>query len=142
LAQSEERVGIDPGGRAGGVQSDTGFGGLARGYRPDRRAETWDSFLKLTDCVAQALERLRAHPATIDYLGRLWQYLRLYSLDPGEELPSRRSLAALLDIPRNRLPDLYRILGRLVEACRDATAAGRPVTELQEKCGLKLEGGS
>lgn len=146
LAHSEERLGIDSGGAAGSGRSggdrDLEFGGLAGGYRPDRQTEAWDSFLKLTDCVAQALERLRARPATLGYLGRLWQYLRLYSLDPGDELPSQRALAALLEIPRNRLPGLYRVLGRVVEACRQATAAGLPVTDIQSEYGLELEGAS
>lgn len=142
LARTEERIGIDPGAAADAGEHDREFGGLALGYRPDRLAETWDSYLKLTDCVAQTLERLRVRAATAGHLGRLWQYLRLYSLDPGERLPSRRALAALLEIPRNRLPGLYRVLGRLVEACREASAAGRPVTGSDMSYGLDLEGAS
>lgn len=139
LAHSEERIGIDP--AAGGApERDTEFGGLARGYRPDRRAEVRDSFLKLTDCVSQTVEILNLRPATAAYLDRLWQYLRLYAAGSGDELPSRRALAELLAIPRNRLPGLYRVLGRMVEACREATAAGRPVTGLAEGYLAELEG--
>jgi hypothetical protein len=140
LALSEERVGIDPAAAAGSGGRDAEFGGLARGYRPDLRAEAWDSFVKLTDCVARSVADLRLRPATAAYLDRLWQYLRLYSVHSGEELPSRRALAGLLEIPRNRLPGLYRVLGRLVEACREATAAGRPVTGLEKRYIAELEG--
>lgn len=139
LARSEERLGIDPAASPSG-ECDADFGGLADGYRPDRRAEVWDSFVKLTDCVSQAVGLLRCRPATAAYLDRLWQYLRLYSLDPGEELPSRRALAELIEVPRNRLPGLYRVLGRLVDACREATAAGRPVTGIAEGYLAEMEG--
>lgn len=140
LAHSEERIGIDPAAGSGAGERDAEFGGLARGYRPDRRAEVRDSFLKITDCVSQTVEMLTLRPATAAYLDRLWQYLRLYAAGSGDELPSRRALAELLEIPRNRLPGLYRVLGRLVEACREATAAGRPVTGLMEGYLAELEG--
>ncbi len=140
LAHSEERIGIDPAAASGAGERDADFGGLARGYRPDRLAEVRDTFLKITDCVSQTVEMLNLRPATAAYLDRLWQYLRLYAAGSGDELPSRRALAELLEIPRNRLPGLYRVLGRLVEACREATAAGRPVTGLVERYLAELEG--
>lgn len=140
FAHSEGCIGIDPAAASGAGERDAEFGGLARGYRPDRLAEVRDTFLKITDCVAQAVELLNLRPATAAYLDRLWQYLRLYAAGSGEELPSRRALAELLEIPRNRLPGLYRVLGRLVEACREATAAGRPVTGLMEGYLSDLEG--
>lgn len=142
LARSEERLGLDAETTGTGSGPDVDFGSLAHGYRPDVQAETWDSFRKLTDCVAQALENLRVRPATVGHLERMWQYLRLYALDHGQQLPSRRRLAALLDIPRNSMPDLYRILGRLVDACREALSGGRPVAEPGGGYALELGGTS
>ena len=71
-------------------------------------------------------ERVAEPPAhSRDYLRRLLAFLKSHAADaleergaPGKGLPSHRQLAQLLAIPRERLPDLFRTLRDLAEACR------------------------
>lgn len=81
---------------------------------------------KLLACLEQSVERVAEPPArSRDYLRRLLVFLQSHAADSPEErgargqgLPSYRQIAGLLAIPRERLPDLFRTLRDLAEACR------------------------
>ena len=99
---------------------------MVRLYRPDRELEDRQAFAKLTDCIARGVE----HTEDTDgkrgrYLAELWQFLRLEIHTPGE-VPSRRKLSDLLGIPRDRFPELYELLGELLEICREALLGRAP----------------
>ncbi len=101
---------------------------LVRLVRPDSGFEERDLFHRLLACVAEALDRLETRQKTRVYLEKLWALLRSHAAEdePAADpeatqagpLPSRRRIAALLDLPRYRLPELNATLGRLLETCR------------------------
>jgi hypothetical protein len=120
---------------------------------PDTGVEERQLFRKLVECVLAALKGLETDEKTRRYLGVLWQFLRiqaaegiemapasrldralmaeLQSLD--EERPSLRQLAEQLQVPRERLPALYRTLGELLERCRAANSGKTAVNLLKGK---------
>lgn len=112
---------------------------LSRIVRPDTQYEEEQSFARLTSCVTAAVDRLEADARTRRYLADLWTYVRgradesaLLASDPGEESGGRegarlshRRIAERLGIPRERLPELFAMLGRLVEQCRKPGTGGR-----------------
>lgn len=103
-------------GETGGA--DRVFGEIRSRYRPDRAVEEAQAYEKLTDCVERLLREMdRSDPATA-YLSTLWRFLRIHAAGEAD-LPSRRKLGELLDIPRNRFPELYDTLGVLIERCRE-----------------------
>ena len=66
------------------------------------------------------------------YLETLWGFLRRFAVDPEiENLPSRRKLAAELNIPRERLSSLYDKLQEFIRRCQ-ATLSGA-VVQLRRK---------
>lgn len=120
-----------------------GTEGLAAAVRlvhPDPGVEERDAFDKLIARVTAAIDRLEVPERTRVYLHRLWLFLRSHatgvpatgvpaaavqvtaaSVTPaGDKLPSRRKLAKLLRIPRDRLAGLFETLGRLVEGYQAA----------------------
>lgn len=80
---------------------------------------------KLLDCIDEAIERAAETPVTSEYLWRLWSFLRFRVADDDcEEAPSRRRIAELLEIPRNRMADLFVLLAEWTESCREVLGAG------------------
>lgn len=85
-----------------------------------------ESLQRLLACLEHSVERVAEPPArSRDYLRRLLLFLQTHAADcpeergvPGKELPSYRQISKLLAIPRERLPDLFRTLLELAEACR------------------------
>ena len=85
-----------------------------------------ESLQKLLACLERSVERVAEPPVrSRDYLRRLLVFLKAHAVDsleergvPGKALPSHRQLSRLLAIPRERLPDLFRTLLELAEACR------------------------
>jgi hypothetical protein len=128
--------------------TDAEGGEVVRVVRPNTRIEERQLFRKLVDCVLAALARLDVNERTRGYLSTLWQFLRFQAaegIEPepasrlerslaaeleslAEERPSRRRIAEQLQIPRERLADLYRTLGELFEECR-ALVAGPALRE-------------
>lgn len=113
---------------------------------PGQRLEDRDSFEKLAAGIAGAIDRRPELDArTRDYLRRLWRGLARHAYGLGleapggrgsvsqggappgrsalEDRPSNRELARSLGIPRDRLPDLLRTLGRLVREYQAAPAS-------------------
>lgn len=103
---------------------EDGLAALARLVAPHAAWEERESVHKLLVCLEGSVERVPEPPAqSRDYLRRLLTFLKSHATDPpdkvrGEELPSHRQLATLLDIPRDRMPGLFRTLLDLAEACR------------------------
>lgn len=104
---------------------------LARLVQPDTDVEDRQFFKMVVGCVLENLERLEARDKTRAYLLNLWSFARLQARDSGEDesgRPSARKVADLLRIPRDRLPQLYDTLGRIVSRCRDANSGKLAVT--------------
>ncbi len=83
-----------------------------------KRLEDADSFRKLVDCVARRIEKHPGRERTRVYLDRLWRFLRHFALDDAERLPSYRRQAEALDVPRDRLPELYDKLAAMSRRCQ------------------------
>jgi hypothetical protein len=120
---------------------------------PDRGIEERQFFRKLVECVSRALADLEVDSKTREYLGILWQFLRMQAsgrteapptmrlnralgaeLAAGdEERPSHRKLSEQLRVPRDRLPRLYRTIGDLVRQCTTAISGKTAVKPLEER---------
>ncbi len=106
---------------------------VVRLAHPDSSFEERQFFEALLDCVDTAIEGLDKYRPTRDHLHKLWGFLGRHAAEVPEGepadvttvLPSGRKLAESLDIPRHRLPELFEILGSLVQRCR--TAERQPV---------------
>ena len=98
---------------------------------PQAAFEVEESFAQLANRVTAAIEELSTDPRTRRYLASLWQFLRIQASDESDEGEweqlSHRKLAQLLDIPRERLPDLFAALRRLVSQCRETKASSSAV---------------
>jgi hypothetical protein len=107
------------------LEEEDGFAALARLVEFPGEDER-ESLQRLLACLERSIERVPEPPArSRDYLRRLLVFLKSHAADSPEErgakdkgLPSYRELARLLGIPRERLPDLFRTLLELAEACR------------------------
>jgi len=100
---------------------------VVRWIAPDIRFEEREDFRRLAECVRRGVESHEATPETRRHLEALWRWLAAHAAerDPTEApLPSNRRLASELGIPRNRLPELYSILGEITETCRRHLASG------------------
>lgn len=109
---------------------------------PQADFEVEQSFAHLAKRVMEAIEELSTDPRTRRYLGSLWQFLRIQAGDESDEEAweqlSHRKLAQLLDIPRERLPDLFATLRRLISQCREARSSPpriEPTAPENEKMG-------
>jgi hypothetical protein len=95
------------------------------------------SFASVVQCVDEALDRLETDERSRGYLKTVWRFLWLRASEaeaadvpPAPARPqgaaeaaeddrlSHRKLAELLHLPRERLPEIYRTLGRLLASCR------------------------
>lgn len=104
---------------------------------PDTGLEERDAFSKLLAGVAEAIEQLDEPVRTRTYLKRLWVFLRQYATDShapespaatkGDKLPSRRRIAELLGIPRDRLPGLFATLQGLTRSYQQPTSESSAV---------------
>lgn len=116
---------------------------LVRLVQPDTGFEERESFLRLLACVDENIERLEEPDPARAHLQRLWWYLRGCVAESSQDQPassradrtppSRRRIASLLGIPRNRLTELLATLGRLVEACRADISGKTAVREEEEE---------
>lgn len=92
---------------------------MAHLFRPDFRYEEREAFRALVCCISELLDRFQDGEATRRHLDRLWGFLRTWA-GQGEELegfPSHRKLAGLLEIPRDRLPELFGVLRQAATEC-------------------------
>jgi len=121
-------------GEAGVERGDDEASRMVHLVRPDTGFEERQLFRYLVACVLAAVERLSVSAGTRGYLTTLWQFLRVEAAgggtQEGEGRLSRRRIAELLGIPRDRLPELYETLGRLLQGCRAANSGKPSVTAL------------
>lgn len=104
---------------------EDGFAAVARLVELPSEDER-ESLERLLACLERSIEQVAEPPArSRDYLRRLLVFLQSHAADapeergaPGRALPSHRQLAQLLAIPRERLPDLFRMLRDIAESCR------------------------
>ncbi len=145
---SEGETAIDNG------DADDDFVVIVRQVRPDSGVEERESFEKLIICVTEAVERIAGPAQTKIYMERLWGFLTSHAAEPTEsqpaadpadpkayKLPSRRKIAKLLGIPRDRLAELHATLGGLVDGCR-AASSGKPQLGRKRKQEHRSPGGS
>jgi hypothetical protein len=89
---------------------------------PETAVEIEDSFAHLSGQVTAAIEERSTDPRMRRYLASLWSFLRLQAServdDTDWEHLSHRKLGQLLDIPRERVPELFAALRQIVEQCR------------------------
>jgi hypothetical protein len=92
-------------------------------------------FADLSRCVRRGIAELESRRKHRLYLERLWEFLESFAAEgPGfselgveiAELPSHRRMAKLLDIPRERIPELLDTLGEQLRACRVELGAAEP----------------
>lgn len=108
-----------------------------------------DSFAKLAKTAYAVLGEYQAPPPTKRQLSSLLEYLINYSIageddSPGgtipiarskaggNSMPSNRQIAAALGISRNRLPQLFEILGRLIQDAQSRQSAEGDVISIGE----------
>jgi hypothetical protein len=129
------------------ARDGTGPGPIARSDAEAEAAESGARFAELARCVSLRLERLEVDARTRRYLVALWRFLgRRASLrggkakaeEEGEAVLARRKVAELLHIPRERMPELYRILGRLVTGC--GARLGAMKTSARDMMDLEKQG--
>lgn len=104
-------------------EEDEGSFALVRAVRPDSGFEERQAFDVLLDCTAGRIDTTGGNRKSRDYLHRLWLYLRSWASEAEEDeeqWPSDKRLSELLEIPRARIRDLKSMVGRFVEACREA----------------------
>jgi hypothetical protein len=108
-------------------REDDGLNAVVHLVEPPSGWGERESAQNLLVCLERSVERVPEPPVrSRDYLRRLLAFLKSHATDSpaegrardGEELPSHRQLATLLDIPRDRLPGLFRTLLNLAETCR------------------------
>ncbi|HWN41230.1 MAG TPA: hypothetical protein VNW71_03360 [Thermoanaerobaculia bacterium] len=113
---------------------EEGEGGEVRKVRltpPDLGVEDRQFLRKVIACVLDSVARLDVSETTRGYLYRLWQFRRLQAEEGADREPSARKLGDLLNVPRERIPELFRKLNELVERCRAANSGKLAVTGLQ-----------
>lgn len=129
----------EAGGEREGLRDKPGAERLRQpAIQPESVIESRDSFAALARRVSAAIEREETDARTRRYLAALWRYLRIQAqegdgggpeewaaLDEEWAQLSHRRLAQLLDIPRERLPELFVSLRRLVKQCRAEAPIGK-----------------
>jgi hypothetical protein len=104
---------------------EDGFAAVARLVEIPAEDER-ESLHRLFACLERSVEQVAEPPArSRDYLRRLLVFLQSHAAEllgepdaSGKGIPSHRQISGLLAIPRERLPDLFRTLRELAEACR------------------------
>lgn len=112
---------------------EEGEGGEIRKVRltpPDLGVEDRQFLRKVIACVLESVARLDVSETTRGYLYKLWQFRRIQAASGAGE-PSARKLGDLLEVPRERIPELFRKLNELVDLCRAANSGKLAVTGLQ-----------
>jgi hypothetical protein len=107
--------------------ADREAAGVAAIFRPDLCLEARDAFRVLVECISELVARFEDGETLRRHLDTLWQFLRTWAVGgEGSEgrLPSQRKLAALLGIPRDRLPELFGLVRRIAERCQAESSRG------------------
>jgi hypothetical protein len=130
---------------------------LLRIVSPDTSYEEKQAFRRLVGCVLERLAVLEVRKGTREHLEKLWHLVRIQAQGAvegplsgaqralaeelaEEENPSYRKIAEALDIPRDRLRDLYRTLGQLLNGCRALHSGGAGVLPLPGRYAAEAGG--
>ncbi len=113
------------------IDEATRLGKIVALFLPGKERDEAEEFEALIVCVSDLVDRLDLTRPTREHLETLWGYLQSQSrgeLDspdfvddreaPAQPMPSRRGLAKVLDIPRNKIGSLFATLAEQVEKCR------------------------
>lgn len=113
-------------------------GEVVKVVRPGNDLEERQLYRKLVECILRGIPLAARNEKTKGYLSTLFQFLRV-QIDEGiepdrsvrlrnsvgtapeatdDEPPSRRRLAEILRIPRERMGELFETLGELLQDCR------------------------
>lgn len=107
-------------------EEQNGLARVCRELEPDveQSLVAEDRFRKLIDCMAASIDLHPAPERTRRYLRRMLVFLRAFAAERvriGSQdglLPSLRKLAALVDVPRERLDEMLETLGEFLRYCR------------------------
>lgn len=130
---------------------------LLRIIAPDTRLEERQIFRRLVGCVLERLAALEVPRKTRRYLETLWGFVRLQAQGAvsgplagvdrklleqlaEEERPSHRKISEALGIPRERLPELYGILGDLLDGCHAFQSGRRGVLPVPSRYAAEAGG--
>lgn len=86
---------------------------------PEEAAAEREAARRLRRCMEEGLEAAAGDPRTLEQARALWRALQIAAVEE-ETMPSRRRLAQALGIPRDRMPGLFRVVGRVMTGCRRA----------------------
>ncbi len=122
-----------------GIENDEDRRSAVLLVEPEPEIEDRDLFRKLVACIDRQLRASTAAPKSQRYLLSLWAYLRAFAAGDGSleglrqdgRLPSHRRLAKTLDIPRDRLPGMFKALGKELQHCHAAISTTQPVSRLR-----------
>lgn len=117
-------------GETGVEEGEEGKVRRVRLVQPERGVEERQFLHKVIACVLETIAKLDVGQATQGYLYRLWQFCRMQAVSGDDRVPSARKLQELLDVPRERVPELFRRLGEVVEGCCAANSGELTVTSL------------
>lgn len=95
---------------------------------PEEAAAERERARRLRRCMEEKLEAAAEDPRTRHEVRALWRALEVAAVEE-ETMPSRRQLAQALDVPRGRMPELFRVLGRVMADCRRQLQLGRGAEE-------------
>jgi len=99
--------------------------------QPDLGVEERQFLQKVIACVLESVARLEVNETMRGYLYRLWQFRRLQAGSGDDRALSARKLGDLLDVPRERVTELFRKLDGLVDQCRAANSGKLAVSSFQ-----------
>jgi hypothetical protein len=99
-----------------------------RSASPEEVAAEREAARRLRRCMEEGLEAAAGDPRTLEEARALWRTLEIAAVEE-ETMPSRRRLAEALGIPRDRMPELFRVVGRVMTSCRRALGLDRAAEE-------------
>ncbi len=110
-------------------------------FQIDSDLDDRQGFTVLSTCIEKRLESFAGQQRTRKHLLKLWRYLKEFAMsdvesgDQGmawklleDNLPSHRELSRTLEIPRERIPDLFTTIRRATQKCL-STSNSRGVWE-------------
>jgi hypothetical protein len=95
---------------------------------PEEAAAEREAARRLRRCMEEGLEAAAGDPRTLEEARALWRALEIAAVEE-ETMPSRRRLAQALGIPRDRMPELFRVVGRVMTGCRRELGLDRAAEE-------------
>ena len=98
---------------------------------PDLWAEERQFLEKVIACVLESIAGLNAGEKVRGYLYRLWQFRRMQAALGEDRMPSARKLGDLLEVPRERINELFGTLDKMVKRCRALHSGQLAITSFE-----------